>query len=88
MGLMFILQGKVQQHRQWMTRSFGAALIFLEGRAILDLTGWVKYLEVIIWCCVAAAIPLADLVLLFQEPRRSRAVPARLSTPPARQTVR
>ena len=81
MGLMFILQGKVQQHRQWMTRSFAAALIFLEGRAILDLTGSVRYLEAIIWCCVAAAIPLADLALLYQEPRRTRAIPARLSRP-------
>ncbi len=28
----FILNGKVQQHRQWMTRSFAVSLIFLEVR--------------------------------------------------------
>jgi uncharacterized membrane protein len=75
-GLMFILQGKVQQHRQWMTRSFATAMIFLEARAIIDLTGWGRYLEVILWCCIAAAIPLADIVLLCQEPRRTIAVPS------------
>jgi hypothetical protein len=87
MALMFILQGEVQQHRQWMTRSFAAALIFLEARAILDLTGWIRYLEVIIWCCVAAAVPIADFILACQESHPTRTVPARLSRPPARQTV-
>src|SRR6476661_8826078 len=33
-ALGFILAGKVQQHRQWMTRSFGVALVFLEVRLI------------------------------------------------------
>jgi uncharacterized membrane protein len=74
MGLIFILQGKVQQHRQWMTRSFAAALIFLEVRTIIDLTGWVKFVETIIWCCVAAAVPIADFVLQWQETRRARPV--------------
>ena len=80
MGLMFILQGKLQQHRQWMTRSFAVAIIFLEARAILDLTGWVKYVEVIIWCCTAAAVPLADLVLNFDELRRTRVFSFRLAS--------
>ena len=80
MGMMFILRGKLQQHRQWMTRSFAAAMIFLEVRAIIDLSGWGAYLEVIIWCCTAAAIPLADLVLNFEELRRTRAVPAKLDS--------
>jgi uncharacterized membrane protein YozB (DUF420 family) len=29
-----ILNGKVQQHRQWMTRSYAVALVFLEVRVI------------------------------------------------------
>ena len=73
MALIFILRGNVPQHRQWMTRSFAAALIFLEVRTIIDLTGWVMFVETIIWCCVA----LADFILQWQEPRRSRAVPSR-----------
>jgi len=33
-AMAFILRGKVQEHRQWMTRSFAVALVFLEGRVI------------------------------------------------------
>src|SRR6266478_4581022 len=35
----FILNGKVQQHRQWMTRSFAVAIVFLEVRVVLGVTG-------------------------------------------------
>ena len=39
-ALAFILKGKVQQHRQWMTRSFGTGpLIFLEVRVIGGIAG-------------------------------------------------
>jgi uncharacterized membrane protein len=78
-ALALILQGKVQQHRQWMTRSFACAIIFLEVRAIIGLTGWGKYAEVIVWACVAAAVPIADLVLQWQEHHRTRVVPAKAS---------
>ena len=37
-ALVFILKGKVQQHRQWMTRSFAVALVFLEVRVILGVS--------------------------------------------------
>jgi uncharacterized membrane protein len=33
-AIVFILKGKVQEHRQWMTRSFAVALVFLEGRTL------------------------------------------------------
>lgn len=39
-ALVFILKGKIQQPRQWMTRSFAVALVFLEGRVVGGLTGW------------------------------------------------
>jgi len=39
-ALAFIWKGKVQQHRQWMTRSFGVALVFLEVRVVGGITGW------------------------------------------------
>ena len=57
----FILKGKVQQHRQWMTRSFAVALVFLEVRVILGVTGWENLKppvdEAVVWMCVAFAIP-------------------------------
>ena len=75
----FIRQRKIQQHRQWMTRSFAGSLIFLEVRVIIGLTGWGQYAEIIVWCCVAAAIPLADLVLQFEDLRKASTVRLRPS---------
>jgi uncharacterized membrane protein len=75
-ALAFILKGKVQQHRQWMTRSFaGGPLVFLEVRVIEGFTGW--HGETIVWACVVCAIPLADLVLQWQELHRTRSLPAK-----------
>ena len=74
MALIFIRQGKVQQHRQWMTRSFACALIFLEVRVIWRFFNLPESaVEMILWSCVAAAFPLADLVLQIDESRRVRA---------------
>ena len=73
----FILNGKVEQHRQWMVRSFGTGpLIFLEVRVIGGLTGWENLgphaVETIVWACTACSIPIADLVLQAQELLRTR----------------
>jgi len=77
----FIRQGKVQQHRQWMTRSFAVALVFLEVRVIQGVTGWenlgLAATETIVWSCLAFSILLADIVLQWQEVRRGRTTPAK-----------
>jgi uncharacterized membrane protein len=73
----FILNGKVQQHRQWMTRSFAVALVFLEVRVIAGVTGWERIpgaIETIVWSCLAFSLLSADIVLQVQELRRSRPV--------------
>ena len=81
-ALAFILAGKVQQHRQWMTRSFAVAIVFLEVRVIGGVTGWdslgVAVTETIVWSCLAFAILFADLVLQWQDLQRARRVPARV----------
>ena len=77
----FILKGKVQLHRQWMTRSLAVALVFLEVRVILGVTGWEKLgpaaVEATVWVCVAFAVLAADIVIQSQELRRSRPAPAK-----------
>jgi uncharacterized membrane protein len=77
-ALAFILNGKVQQHRQWMTRSFAVALVFLEVRVVGGVTGWdnlgIAVTETIVWCCLAFSILAADIVLQWQELRRTRPV--------------
>ncbi len=74
-ALAFILQGKVQQHRQWMTRSFAVALVFVEVRVVAGVTGWEKLgspaIETIVWSCLAFSILAADIVLQWQDLRRT-----------------
>ena len=59
-----------------MTRSFAMAIVFLEVRVILGLTGWetlgVAVVETAVWTCVAFAYPLADVVLLIEDRLRAR----------------
>jgi uncharacterized membrane protein len=77
-ALIFIRKGKVQQHRQWMTRSFAVALVFVEGRVIGGVTGWEnlgdRANETIVWACLAFSILTADIVLQWQELRCQRSV--------------
>ena len=80
-AMAFILRGRVQQHRQWMTRNFAVALVFLEVRVIGGVTGWddagIAVTETIVWMCLAFSLFLADVVLQVQELRRSRTVLAK-----------
>jgi len=75
-AMVFILKGKVQEHRQWMTRSFAIALVFLEVRVIGGVGGFenldIHANETIVWFCLAFSILAADLVLQWQKPTRSR----------------
>ncbi len=78
MALWMIRNRRMQQHRQWMIRSFSCALIFLEVRAIQVFFKVPEtQSETVVWCCVVAAYPIADLVLQVDELRRQRARPAR-----------
>ena len=78
-ALYFIRQGKIEQHRRWMTRSFACSLIFLEARLILTLFDLPSRMaETVLWCCIAAAYPLADLVLQVEELLRQRTRPVRV----------
>jgi uncharacterized membrane protein len=78
----FILNGKIQQHRQWMTRSFAVALVFLEVRVVTGITGWDQLpaagsiTETVVWCCLAFAILAGDIVVQLQELQRTRPIPA------------
>jgi len=70
-ALVFVRKGRVQPHRQWMTRSFAVALVFREARVIGGITGLEnlgnRAQETIVWACLAFSILSADLVLQCQE---------------------
>jgi uncharacterized membrane protein YozB (DUF420 family) len=78
-AMISIRRGKVHQHRQWMTRSFAVALVFLEGRVIGGVTGWENLgahaNETIVWACLAFSILAADLALHWQELGRRSLAP-------------
>jgi uncharacterized membrane protein YozB (DUF420 family) len=66
---------KLEQHRQWMTRSLSIALIFVTDRVLGGLTGWdtdPATDTTTAWICLALAFPLADAALLIEDLLRSR----------------
>jgi uncharacterized membrane protein len=74
-ALFLILHRRIQQHRQWMTRSYAVALVFFEARLIPGIFGLddnVAAGDTIDWICLVLAIPLADVVLQLQESWRTR----------------
>ena len=79
-AMAFILQGRVEQHRRWMTRSFSIALVFLEVRLVIGVTGWENLgpsaSETVVWACNVFALLAADIVLQWQELFRSRPLKA------------
>jgi uncharacterized membrane protein len=66
----FIRARKIEQHRQWMTRSLAMALVFLEIRVLSGLMGWEDTPAqdtIAVWICVALGYPLADFALQIEQ---------------------
>jgi len=87
-GFTFALKRMIPQHRQWMTRSYAAALTFFEIRLILGVMGWDDdpvIVETVVWSCTASAILIGDIAnqiyeLRSMRPRRAR-MPAAAAQP-------
>lgn len=79
-ALAFILKGNVQQHRQWMMRSFAVAIVFLEVRVVGGMSGWEnlgdRVNEAIVWGCTGFSLLFADIIIHWQDLRRPRPLPA------------
>ena len=85
-GFLFALKRMIPQHRQWMTRSYAAALTFFAIRVILGVMGWDKdpvMLEIVVWSCTASAILVGDLANQVYELQsmRPRRAPAPIEQP-------
>ena len=72
-AFVFAFKRKIALHRQWATRSYAIALVFIAGRFVLGITGWealgVEIVQAIIWGCLALSVPLADIALNWRELR-------------------
>src|ERR1043166_3659605 len=73
LAFLFAFRRKIALHRQWATRSYAIALVFIGGRFVMGITGWetlgVEIVQAIIWSCLALAVPLADVSLNWREIR-------------------
>jgi len=79
-------QGRIAEHRRWMTRSFAVAMVFLEVRCA-DSIPWIgrlvegpsNFLETHhisdAWLYLAISLSVAEFILRYGQPRR-RKVPA------------
>ena len=78
---LFAYKRKIAAHRQWATRSYAIALVFIAGRFVMGVTGWetlgVEIVQAIIWSCLALSVPLADVALNWKELRSTVTVPVK-----------
>ena len=85
LAFVFAYRRKIALHRQWATRSYAVALVFIGGRFVLGVTGLethgVEIVQAVIWSCLALAVPAADVALNWKDLRAASAVRVRSATP-------
>src|SRR5215211_6610980 len=73
LAFVFAVRRKLALHRQWATRSYAIALVFIAGRFVMGITGWemmgIEIVQAIIWSCLALSVPVADVSLHWKEIR-------------------
>ena len=81
LAFLFAVKRKIPLHRQWATRSYAIALVFIGGRFVMGITGWetmgIEIVQAIIWACLALSVPLADVSLHWREIRSALTVPVK-----------
>ena len=91
LAFVFAFIRKIALHRQWATRSYAVALVFIAARFVMGTTGWetlgVEIVQAIIWSCLVLAVPLADVAIHWRELRSSSAVRVRPTSVPNKQNV-
>src|SRR5688572_20681186 len=88
---LFAYKRKIALHRQWATRSYAIALVFIAGRFVMGVTGWealgVEIVQAIIWSCLAFSVLLGDVAIHWREicaafsTRATQAVPTKETMP-------
>src|SRR5215216_2976926 len=81
LAFLFAFKRKIALHRQWATRSYAIALVFIGGRFVMGITGWealgVEIVQAIIWSCLALSVVLADVAIHWREIRSALTVPVK-----------
>jgi len=84
-AFVFAFKRKIALHRQWATRSYAVALVFIGARFVMGVTGWeklgIEIVQACIWSCLVLAVPLADLALNWRELRSRSAATVKTALP-------
>jgi hypothetical protein len=71
LAFLFAFKRKIALHRQWATRSYAVALVFIAGRFVMGITGWetlgIEMVQAIIWSCLALSLLLGDVAIHWRE---------------------
>jgi hypothetical protein len=91
LAFLFAFRRKIALHRQWATRSYAIALVFIAGRFVMGITGWetlgVEIVQAIIWSCLALSMVFADVSIHWRELRSALSSKPVKSTVPSKQSV-
>ena len=87
-ALYAVRRGDIRQHREWMTRSYPFAMVFVVARALLAVPavralgepGFVS----VVWSCIAAACFVPSLVISWRAVFRRAPAPAGRPAVPAK----
>lgn len=89
-AFVFAFKRKIALHRQWATRSYAIALVFIGGRFFLGITGWetlgIEIVQAVIWSCLVLSVPLADVAISWKDLRSLSAAGVK-STLPNKQSL-
>jgi predicted membrane protein DUF2306 len=95
LAFLFAFRRKIALHKQWATRSYALALVFIAGRFVMGTTGWetlgVEIVQAIIWSCLALALLFAEISINWREIRAAlskQIKPAVASNPSVAERVR
>jgi hypothetical protein len=71
LAFLFAFKRKIALHKQWATRSYAVALVFIAGRFVMGITGWetlgIEIVQAIIWSCLALSLLLGDVAIHWNE---------------------
>lgn len=85
LAFLFAFRRKIALHRQWATRSYAIALVFIAGRFVMGITGWetlgIEIVQAIIWSCLALSVVFADISIHWREIRSAVSSPVKTTVP-------
>jgi hypothetical protein len=84
-AFVFAFRRKIALHKQWATRSYAVALVFIGARFVLGVTGLeklgIEMVQAVIWSCLVVSVPLADFALNWKDLRARSAASVKAALP-------